>query len=84
MSYADDVRAYCLERIVEPARRRGEPEVEIRAGDVHRAMGYKNRLPLVCSALGATAFEEIARVRRLAVEGPLASTTTVIRFRVLP
>lgn len=62
----------------------GVSEVAIRAGEVHRALGYKNRLPLVCSALGAAVFEESARVQRIGVEGPLASTTTVIRFRVLP
>jgi 5-methylcytosine-specific restriction protein B len=84
MTYADDVRAYCAEQMIEPARSKGVTEVAIRAGDVHRAMGYKNRLPLVCSALGAAVFEQTARVKRTAVEGPLASTTTVIRFTVLP
>lgn len=84
MSLADDVRAYCIKEIIEPARARGASEVAIRAGDVHRAMGYTNRLPLVCSALGAAVFEQRARVQRTGVDGPLASTTTVIRFKVLP
>lgn len=56
----------------------------MRVGGVHRAMGYKNRIPLVCSAIGSTLFEDMARVGRLSVDGPLASTTTVIRFEVLP
>lgn len=58
MSYADEVRAYCAKHIVEPARSRGETEIAIRSGDVHDAMGYTNRLPLVCSALGTGVFEE--------------------------
>ncbi|HEY3366129.1 MAG TPA: hypothetical protein VGK74_13840 [Symbiobacteriaceae bacterium] len=84
MSHANDVRAYCATQIIAPARTKGETEVAIRAGDVHRAMGYQNRLPLVCSALGAAVFEETARVKRTSVEGPLASTTTVLRFTILP
>jgi 5-methylcytosine-specific restriction enzyme B len=84
MSYSDEVRKYCIDRIINPARAKGQTQVAIRAGDVHRALGYSNRLPLVCSALGAAVFEEVARVKRIAVEGPLASTTTVIRFALLP
>jgi hypothetical protein len=38
-------------RYIEPARRRGEKEVTIRAGDIHDEMGLKARQPLVCDAL---------------------------------
>src|SRR4051812_1402258 len=48
MSHADDVREHCRAHYLEPARARGESTVSIRAGDVHSALGYKNRLPLVC------------------------------------
>jgi 5-methylcytosine-specific restriction protein B len=40
MSFADDVREHCRIHYVEPARARGESTVEIRAGDVHSALGY--------------------------------------------
>lgn len=55
MSYADDVREYCKANI-EPSRRRGEKQIAIRAGDIRTAMGYKNRMPLVCAAPGAKKF----------------------------
>lgn len=84
MSYADEVRGYCARHIIESARARGESEVAICAGDVHKAMGYQSRLPLVCSALGTTLFEETYRVRRKGVEGPLQGSTTVFRFAILP
>lgn len=84
MSYADEVRAHCGKEVVEAARQRGDKEVTIRAGDVHHDMGYKNRLPLVCSALGSAVFEREYRVRRLAVDGPLAGANTVFRFSILP
>jgi hypothetical protein len=84
MSYAEEVRVYCGKSYVDPARARGDKHISLRAGDVHDAMGYRNRMPLICSALGATVFEEQFRVRRTAVEGPLNGANTVFRFEVLP
>ena len=84
MNYSDEVRAYCAEHFIEPARARGEAEITIRAGDIHRALDYRNRIPLVCSALGTSVFEEQYRVRRKSVEGPLNGSNIVFRFAVLP
>ena len=83
MSFADDVREHCRVHIVQPARTRGESSITIRAGDVHSALGYKNRHPLVCSAVGATKFEESCRVERVAIDGPLNGANTVFTFRIL-
>lgn len=83
MSFSDDVREHCRVRYVEPARSRGESKITIRAGDVHSVLGYKNRHPLVCSALGAMTFEESCQVSRVAIDGPLNGANTVFTFRVL-
>ena len=83
MSYADEVRAYCARTYVEPARASGRREISIRAGEVHEAMDFRNRLPLVYSALGAQLFEQQCRVRRLGIDGPLNGASTVFRFEVL-
>lgn len=83
MSFADDVREHCRLRYVVPARARGESTVTIRTGDVHSALGYKNRLPLVCSALGAKTFEEACQVERVGVNGPLNGANTTFTFRLL-
>lgn len=83
VSHSDDVREYCGTHYVDQARGRGERSIAIRAGDVHAAMGYKNRLPLVCAALGAKLFEDQYRVRRTAIEGPTNGSTTTFRFEVL-
>ncbi len=83
MSFADDVREHCRIHYVEPARARGDSTVAIRTGDVHSALGYKNRLPLVCSSLGAKAFDEACRVERVAVDGPLNGASTTFTFRPL-
>ena len=83
MSYADDVRSHVNVHYIKPARSRGDSEVEILTGDVHKALGYRNRYPLVCAALGSQIFENTYRVRRVAVEGPLNGASTLFRFRVL-
>ena len=83
MSHADEVRAYCQRVYVMPARERGEKRISIRAGDVHEGLKYRNRLPLVCSALGAKVFEEQARVSRIAVDGPFNGANTVFQFYVM-
>lgn len=83
MSLAADVRAFCGQTYVDPARKSGKTVVEIRAGDVHSAMNFTNRYPLVCSAIGALIFEEQYQLRRLAVEGPLNGANTLFRFQLL-
>lgn len=54
MGLADEIREYVLVNYIEPARRWGESTVTVRAGDVHKAMGSKDRMPAVAGALGAT------------------------------
>ena len=83
MNFADQVREYCKGLYIDQARAKGENSVTIRSGDVHRALGYKNRYPLVCSALGANAFEELARVKRVSIDGPLNGANTVFTFSLL-
>jgi 5-methylcytosine-specific restriction enzyme B len=82
MSHADDVRDHCRQKYVDPARRRGDQIIHIRAGDVHNEMGYRNRYPLVCAALGAKVFEDSCRIVRIAVEGPLNGANTTFRFKL--
>jgi len=83
MSHSDDVREYCKLNIINTARNRGESEVVIRAGDIHTAMGYRNRMPLVCAALGAKKFEEIAGVQRINLAGPTNGANAIFTFRII-
>ena len=82
MSHADQVRAYCSKHYINPARPNAPATVTIRAGDVHEALGYKNRLPLVCAAIGATKFAESERLTRLEIRGPAQGANTVFVFQV--
>ena len=83
MSLADDVRQFCKATYVEPARIKGEKTVIIRSGDVHIALNYRNRYPLVCSAIGSNKFEAMCNVKRISVEGPLNGVSTLFTFKVI-
>jgi len=82
MTLSDSVRDYCKTHLIAPARERGETTVSIRAGDIHAALGFKNRVPLVCSALDTTVFEQFAQVCRISVEGPTSGANAVFKFRL--
>jgi len=83
MNHADDVREYCKPRYVVPARQKGERFITIRAGNVHQALNYRQRYPLVCSAIGSNRFEEMANVRRESIEGPLNGANTLFKFELI-
>jgi len=82
MSHSDDVRRYCKENLIDPARNRGEKEISIRAGDIHKVMGFQSRMPLVCAALGAKKFEEIAGVERVSLTGPSNGSNAFFTFKI--
>lgn len=83
MSLADDVREYCKITYIDPVRRRDQKTVTIRSGDVHSALNYRNRYPLVCSAIGSNRFEEICNLKRVSVEGPLNGVSTLFTFELI-
>lgn len=81
---SDEICEYAKAHYVRPARQHGKHELTIRAGDVHRDMKFTNRLPLVCSALQAKAFETLSRVRLLEQLGPHAGSNRTLKFEILP
>jgi hypothetical protein len=81
---SDSIRDYARREYIEPARRRGEDVVRIQAGDIHRALGLNNRVPLVCSALASRAFLRENGLQLQRREGPPSgiSTTVVFTYRL--
>jgi len=84
MSYAQAIRNYAKSEYIDPARRRGETEVRIRAGDVHKAMKFANRPALVCQALRSNIFRRENNLVLIKDEGPPSglSTSVVFTYRV--
>lgn len=81
-SQADRIRGFVIRDYIEPYRQTGQAEITVRAGDVHKAMGLRDALPAVCSAIGTTIFQEMAEVRLARRTGPEASTTTEFTFEL--
>ena len=71
MLLADQIRAYVNKEIIVPARQRGITIVHVKAGNVHAALGLKNRMPAVCGALDAAKFQDFAQVTVINRLGPL-------------
>ena len=80
---ADRIRRFAFEHYVSTARAHGLMEVEIRAGDVHRAMGLANRMPAVCAALGAP-FAVLHGLRLIDRKGPAQGAGVVFRYQMIP
>jgi Family of unknown function (DUF6884) len=78
---ADRIRRFVFQRYVGSARAQGNPMVEVRTGDVHRAMGLVGRMPAVCSALGAK-FERDYGVRLVDRRGPTQGANVFLRFHI--
>jgi hypothetical protein len=80
--FADDVRKYADDHYVSPARAAGHKTVQITVGDVHKALGYRNRLPLVAAALTALKFTTPNKLKLIRTDGPGQSTTTTYMFQL--
>jgi len=84
MILADHIRNYVRRELIEPARLRGQSVIKFNAGEIHAALGLKNRLPAVCSALDAEKFLEYAGVILESRTGPHQGSTVEWVFEILP
>lgn len=82
MTQSDKVRSFVLEHFIAPARKRGDATVEVRAGDVHKALGFSQRSPLVCGALGSLKFQQESNVKLRERRGPGVGMSTTFVFEI--
>jgi hypothetical protein len=83
---SDSVREHVIATYIAPARRRRESKVTVVAGDVHKGLGLRSRVPLVCNAMRSKALLSDADVRIIDDAGPPSglSTTVAITYELLP
>lgn len=81
MSIADEIRKYVFDEHVAPRLRSGGPEIVVRAGDIHRELGFENRFASVCAALGANKFCDQYGLELVRREGPYNGANAVFFFR---
>jgi DNA-directed RNA polymerase subunit RPC12/RpoP len=80
---ADEIRSHIITNHVNPARSRKQGELSLRAGDIHRELSLKNRMPAVCGVLGGEKLQQEAHIMRIATSGPIPSATAEFRFKIL-
>ena len=81
---ASIIRAYLKTHYFEPARQRRETLVTLRAGDIHRERGLRNRVPSVCQVMESKRLEREAGVKVSSKQGPPSgnSTTLTVTYAV--
>jgi hypothetical protein len=85
METAAQVRNLVVRTYIDPARRQKRPTVTVVAGDVHKAAGLVNRVPIVCQALTGRKFLEENHLVIEKKEGPKSGlgTTVKITYRLM-
>jgi hypothetical protein len=81
---AQVIRQYIRSQYLEPARKRRETLVSVRAGDIHRELGLRNRVPNVCQVMESRLLEKEAGVKISSKQGPPSGrgTTLTITYAV--
>lgn len=77
---ADRIRAFVLQRYINPARARGDESVSVVVGPLNNEMGLNMAWPNICQALEGRKFQELAHVAQPIAEGPKQSTTRKLTF----
>jgi hypothetical protein len=80
MEMAQRVREYVRREYIDVARRQHQVTVRVVAGDVHKAVGLSNRVPLVCQALKGRKFLEENHLELEKSEGPKSGLGTKVAF----
>jgi hypothetical protein len=86
MNLSETVLQFVRANYVHPARTSGLTTVEVKAGDIHSALRWSRRVPLVCSALSSQKFQNAVGVRLIETkDAPPSglSTRTIYRYEIL-
>jgi len=82
VSESDEIRDYTYKKYIAPAKKQGIDKVKIRVREVHKALGYRNSLPLVYEAIGSDTFQKTYAICLTEKEGdPTLQGSRLIDFR---
>jgi hypothetical protein len=79
---SDRVREHIKRKYIDPAKKDGEKTLTLRAGDIHKELGFTRRIPVVCSALRSRKLSKICGIELTYIGGPNNSTTTTYTYRL--
>ena len=79
---SDWVRDHVKRKYINPAKKDGKKSLSIRAGDIHKELGFSRRIPVVCSALRSRKLQKNCDIELTYVGGPNNSTTTTFTYKL--
>ncbi len=79
---SDRVRDHIKRKHIDPAKKAGKKTLSIRAGDIHKELGFSRRIPVVCSALRSRKLSKSCGIELTYIEGPNNSTTTTFTYNL--
>ena len=77
----EEIRQFAGSKYIKPLWKNGGT-VQIRAGDVHKAMNLNNRMPAVCGALDTKLFREFFNVDLVSRTGPHQGANALFTFKI--
>ena len=82
MANSEAIRKHLIEHYVAPARQRGDLTITVQVATATRELGDETAISAVSAVLGSEKFEQEARVRRLAVDGPIPGGHTLFVYKL--
>jgi hypothetical protein len=79
---SDRVREHVKKTYIDPAQKKGKKSLSVRAGDIHKELGFSRRIPVVCSALRSRKLSKLCNIELTYIGGPNNSTTTTYTYRL--
>ena len=79
---SDRVRDHIKKNYIDPAKKEGKKTLTIRAGDIHKELGFSRRIPVVCSALRSRKLSKTCGIELTYIGGPNNSTTTTFTYQL--
>lgn len=79
---SDRIRNHVKRKYIDPAKKAGKKTLSIRAGDIHKELGFSRRIPVVCSVLRSRKLSKTCEIELTYIAGPNNSTTTTFTYRL--
>ena len=79
---SERVREHVKRKHIDPAKKAGKASLSIRAGDIHRELGFLRRIPVVCSALRSHKFQKKCDIELAYVDGTNNTTAATFTYRL--
>ena len=83
MTLSGQVRELVVAKYVEPAGRAAKPMIRVSVNDVSRDLEWRQRFPLICSALTARSFHRDMGIELVGTTTPCPSSTTILTFKLV-